>query len=105
MSFFGLTSRKRVDEGAKKLAREFSRSCPLPKHLSKASRHPEKQVEGALTEIYKQARAFREENRLGVLNKARFAKVFQDELAQLGYPPEVFTQVTTALVINALSGD
>ncbi len=105
MSFFGFASRKRVDEGAKKLAREFSRLCPVPEHLSKASRHPEKQVERALAEIYEQARAFQEKTRLGVLNRARFAKTFQDELAQLGYPPELFTKVTTALVINALSGD
>lgn len=104
MSFLGFTSRKRVDECAKNLAREFSRLCPLSEH-AKGGRNPEKKVEGALTEIYKQARAFRDENHPGVFNRARFAKVFQDELAGLGYPPELFTKVTTALVINALSGD
>ena len=104
MSFFGLTSRKRGDQCAKNLAREFSQWCPLSEP-AKGGRYSEKKVEGALAEIYRQAKAFRQENRLGVLNRARFAKVFQDELAGLGYPPELFTKVTTALVINALAGD
>ncbi|MFN7085117.1 MAG: hypothetical protein ACK4N4_00650 [Burkholderiales bacterium] len=104
MSIFGFTPRKRVDETAKKLAREFFRLCP-PAAPAKGGQPSEKKIESALAEIYKQAKAFRRENRLGVLNRARFAKVFQDELAALGYPSESFTKVTTALVINALSGD
>ena len=104
MSFFGFTSRKRVDECAKSLAIEFSRLCPLSEHV-KGGRNPEKKVEGALAELYKQARAFRQDNKLGVFSRARFAKVFQDELAGLGYLPELSAKVTTALVINALSGD
>ena len=104
MSFFGFTSRKRVDQCAKNLAMEFSRWCPLLEQ-AKGGRNPEKKVEAALAEIYQQARVFRQENKLGVFSRARFAKVFQDELAGLGYPQELSTQVTTALVINALSGD
>ncbi len=104
MSLFGFTSRKRVDECAKHLALEFSRLCPLSGHVN-SIKNAEKKVESALSGIYREARAFRRQNGLGVFRRARFAKVFQDELARLGYPPELFTKVTTALVVNALSGD
>ncbi len=103
MQLFKLTSRRRVDEAASDLAAEFSRLCPLPEKQS--GRPPsEKAIERALTEIYAQAQAFRQENRLGTFKRARFAKIFQEELTRRGYQAELVNIVTTALVVTTLSG-
>lgn len=102
MNFFGFTSRKSIDEAASRLARQFSESCPP---TPERGRDLEKRMAGALNDLYEGARQFRSECHLGVLNRARYAKAFQDELTRLGYPPDVVTKVTTALVINALSAD
>src|SRR5574340_775036 len=115
MRLFKLTPRKRVNECASRLAAEFSRHCPLPEDEPKASfegrlkhsgRAPsETAIERAMAEVFAQAKAFRQENRLGVLNRARLAKRFQAELSNMGYPSELVSQVTTALVAAALTGD
>lgn len=103
MKLVGLFSAKRVDDYAKNLAREFSARCPLPTDRQRAQ-IPQSKIDSALGEIFGQAQVFRRENRLGIFKRARFAKTFQDELAGLGYAPELVTKVTTALVVNALSG-
>jgi hypothetical protein len=55
--------------------------------------------------LYARAKAFRQEKRLGVINRARFAKSFQDELVSLGFAADLVSRVTTALVAAALSGN
>lgn len=106
MKFFNLASHKKVDEYARNLAQEFARVCPLSaKYSGKAVSPGEKKVEQALAGIYARAKAFRQEHRLGVLNRARLAKRFQAELSNMGYPSELVNQVTTALVAAALTGD
>jgi hypothetical protein len=104
MKLFKLTSGKLVDQCASELASEFSRLCPLPE---KQTGRPlsERSVERALKEVYGRAKAFRDGNRLGIFNRARLARVFQQELARRGYAPELVTKVTTSLVATALTGD
>lgn len=104
MILFRLTSRKLVDACAIDLASEFSRLCPLPE--KQAGRPPsEKAIERALTGIFAQAKTFRQDNRLGVFNRARLARIFQDELTRRGYAADLVSKVTTALVAAALTGD
>lgn len=103
MGLFKFTSGRRIDEFAKELAGEFSRLYPLS-GTAKGGRSSAKAVETALGQIYERAKAFREARRLGVLNRARLARSFQNELLRLGYPGEMVSKVTAALLANALSG-
>lgn len=104
MKLFNLTSGKKVDQCASDLASEFSRLCPLPE---KQPHRPlsEIAVERALTQIYARAKAFRQENRLGVFTRARLARAFQSELTKRGYASELVSKVTASLVAVALTGD
>lgn len=105
MALFNWVSRKQVDDCARILARDFSTLCPLSGENAGKATVAAKKVEGALNQIFTRAKSFRQENRLGVLKRARLAKTFQDELMGLGYPPEVINKVTTALVATALTAD
>jgi len=104
MGLFSFTSGKVVDGFARQLARDFFNECKRPDRATTKTKAFEKRADQALVGIYARAKAFREERRLGVINRARFAKGFQDELASLGMAPELVSRVTTALVTSALSG-
>lgn len=105
MKLFKFTSYKVVDAYAKELANDFFRLCAQPGSSASNNKLFEKKVEQALIGIFAQVKIFRKEHHLGIFNRARFAKVFQDEMMRMGYAPELVNEVTTALVAAALSGD
>jgi hypothetical protein len=105
MKLFGWTSNKVVDTRARELAQRLFVLCPQPKEFSKKkSAEFEKRIDGAMRDIFAQAKAFRAEHGLGIFKRARFAKIFQDELMRQGYDGATVGKVTTALVTAALSG-
>jgi hypothetical protein len=104
MNFFGFGSGKVVDGCARQLAQDFFKACSRPGPSSAKDKAFEKKADQVLLGIYARAKAFRVEQRLGIINRARFAKTFQDELVTLGYAPDLVSRVTTALVTTALSG-
>ena len=63
-----------------------------------------KTVEKALDNLYLEAGRFAQEQKLGVLRRAAFAKVIQNELIGLGYPVGLVAKVVNALMVNALVG-
>lgn len=103
MKLFRFTSGKVVDTFARQLAQDFFKSCERPDRSVAKDKAFDKKADQVLLSIYARAKAFREEHRLGVINRARFAKSFQDQLVSLGYSPELVGRVTTALVAAALS--
>lgn len=104
MKLFSFTSGKAVDAFARQLAQDFSNSCSRLGVGSGKDKAFDKKADQIMVGIYARAKAFRQEKRLGVINRARFAKSFQDELASLGLSPDLVSRVTTALVASALSG-
>ncbi len=104
MKFFSFTSGKVVDTFARQLAQDFVKSCSKPGVAPAKDKSFEKKADQVLISIYARAKAFRQEKKLGVINRARFAKSFQDELTHLGLCAELVGRVTTALVTTALSG-
>jgi hypothetical protein len=104
MKFFGFLTGKTVDAYARQLAQDFFKVCSRPMATSGKDKVFEKKADQVLLSIYVRAKAFRSEHRLSVINRARFAKSFQDEMLKLGYEPELAKRVTTALVTSALLG-
>lgn len=105
MALFGFTSGKVVDAFARQLAQDFFNACSKPGQGAARDKNFEKKADQVLIGIYARAKAFRQERSLWVINRARFAKAFQDELMQLGYAPDLVNRVTTALMAAALSGN
>lgn len=103
MRLFGFTSGKTVDAFARQLAQDFFNACQHPGRATAKDKAFEKKADQVLLGIYARAKAFRQEHRLGVINRARFAKSFQDELLALGYAQDLVTRVTKALVAAALA--
>jgi hypothetical protein len=91
-----------VQAKAGSLVAEFARVCPVPE---KALRNvTSKVVEKALGDLYLEAGRFVQEQKLGVLRRAVFAKLIQNEMIGLGYPVDVVTKVVNALTVSALVG-
>lgn len=84
------------------LVKDFAVNCPPPSQAGNR-KVSEKLVQQALSQLYAQAKAVTTRYRMGVIRRALFAKVFQDELRQLGYPSELVSKITGALTINALT--
>jgi hypothetical protein len=106
MKLFSIGLGKLVDAYAKEAAHDLIRLCPLPAEFSKKNKLVfEQKVDHTLVEVFVRVKSFRKEHRLGIFKRARFAKIFQDELTLLGYDPELVSKVTAALVATALAGD
>lgn len=104
MKLFGFTPGKAVDVYARQLAQDFFKACSRPMATSGKDKVFEKKADQVLLSLYARAKAFRMEKRLGIVNRARMAKSFQDEMLKLGYAPDLAKRVTTALVTSALLG-
>lgn len=97
-----MLSGKPLRERAASLVQSFSDHCPLPG----ARRKPlsNREIERALEALYREAAVFSREQRLGIVNRARFAKAFQDELLGRGYPADLVMKITSAVSAKALAG-
>jgi hypothetical protein len=61
-------------------------------------------IESGLKRFYEAARIEREQNRLGVINRARVAFGLQQRLLDAGYPPALVKQVLFAMLVSAFVG-
>jgi hypothetical protein len=83
----------------------FERFCrELPLQVPGARARSTTQVETALQRFYAEARAQREERRLGIIGRARVAFALQQRLLKAGYPAGLVRQVLFALLAVAFSG-
>ena len=96
----GLLKGGRIDEFSRQLATEFSRRYPLDMHRG-SDKKGEKKLGRALNYVYKEARGFARERRLGVYGTARLGNGFKWALKEMGYRQEFVDEATKGLILNA----
>ena len=99
----------RIQEVCERLATFFIQVVPLRQEVVKGRKRPSASeiasgVESGLLRFYDAARAEREQQRLGVLGRARVAFGLQQRLLDAGYPPALVKQVLFAMLMSAFVG-
>ena len=80
----------------------FARNCPPPAKIGNQA-IPEKKVAKAFDALYAEAASFSLEKKLGIIGRARFAKVLQEELLRQKYPEDLISRIVGAVTANALA--
>jgi len=93
----------KVQELAAQLFRRFQTILPLIPQR-KAQKIPPKKVQEQLERFYAEARAQREEQRLGLIGKARVVFCLQQHMMDAGYPPELVRKVLFSLLLSSFVG-
>jgi len=96
---FGLFRDKGLEDFAREMARELSSRVPLDTLDAKRAGNPKFKatLARALQQLFAKVRGYCRDHNVGLLKKARLTKVFQDELAGLGYPKDFVREVTLVL--------
>ncbi len=97
---FGLLQGKRIDEFSRELAREFARRYPLDLAQAGPGKKRDKKLGRALDHVYRQARDYRKERRLGIYGTARLGNGFKWELREMGYRPDFIDEATKGLILK-----
>lgn len=98
MLFFKFSGRK-IDAFAGQLAQQIAAKYPPELDTTSKKAIPEKRLTRILEEVFVAARAFKDENKLGLYKKARLSNSFRWELSQLGYSPEFIELATEGMVV------
>lgn len=94
-----------VQEAGEQLFSSFQTVLPLVAGTRKGPKKLAlKTVEEGLRKFYAEARAQREQRRLGVIARARVAFYLQQRLIDSGYPPELVRQVLFSMLLSAFVG-
>lgn len=91
---------KHIDTFARQLAREFASRYPLEMANQTPDKKQEKRLGRTLNHVYRQAREFGQDRRLGVYGTARLGNGFKWELKELGYRPEFIEEATKGLILS-----
>ena len=91
---------KRVDEFSRELAREFASRYPLELAKRRPDKKRDKKLGRALNHVYKQARDYRNDRRLGIYGTARLGNGFKWELKEMGYQQEFIDEATKGLILS-----
>lgn len=91
---------KHIDEFARDLAREFASRYPLEMAKGSPDKKQEKKLGRALNYVYRQAREFRHDRRLGVYGTARLGNGFKWELREMGYQYDFIEEATNGLILS-----
>lgn len=96
---FGLFRDEELERFARGLAKEIGRRVPPASVTEARAANPgfEATLGRAFQHVFTSVRNYCREHKVGVLKKARLSKIFQDELAALGYRADFVKQVTLAL--------
>lgn len=102
-------AKKQIQEVCERLATFFIQAVPRQQALVKGRKQPSAGdlaagVESGLRRFYEVARAEREQQRLGVIGRARVAFGLQQRLFEAGYPPVLVKQVLFAMLMSAFVG-
>lgn len=98
MPFFKISGKK-IDTFAGQLAQQIAARYPPEFDIGAKKAIPEKRLTRILEEVFVAARAFKDENKLGLYKKARLSNSFRWELTQLGYSPEFIELATEGMVV------
>ena len=94
-----------VQEAGEQLFSSFQTVLPLAAGKQKRPQKLAlKAVEEGLRKFYAEARAQREQRRLGVIARARVAFYLQQRLIDSGYPSDLVRQVLFAMLLSAFVG-
>lgn len=97
---FGLLQGKRIDEFSRELAQEFARRYPLDLAQAGPGKKRDKKLGRALDHVYRQARDYRKERRLGIYGTARLGNGFKWELREMGYRSDFIDEATKGLILK-----
>ena len=89
-----------IDSFSRELAREFASRYSLELAAGLSDKKRDKKLGRALNYVYKQARDFKHERRLGVYATARLGNGFKWELRELGYQHGFIEEATKGLVLS-----
>jgi hypothetical protein len=91
---------KHIDAFSRELAQEFARRYSLEMAQEPPDKKMGRKLDRALTVVYRQAREFRKDRRLGVYGTARLGNGFKWELKEMGYRQDFIEQATKGLILN-----
>jgi len=91
---------KHIDEFSCELAREFASRYPLKIAKGSPDKKQEKKLGRALNYVYRQAREFHQDRRLGVYGTARLGNGFKWELREMGYQHDFIEEATNGLILS-----
>ncbi len=96
---FGLFRDKGLEDFAREMARELSSRIPPGTLDPERVANPKFKaaLASALQHLFANVQGYCRDHDVGLLKKARLSKVFQDELAGLGYPKNFVREVTLIL--------
>lgn len=97
--FFLKKSGKKIDAFAGQLAQQIASKYPPEFDTGSKKAIPEKRLTRILEEVFIAARAFKDENKLGLYKKARLSNSFRWELTKLGYTAEFIELATEGMVV------
>jgi hypothetical protein len=94
---------RKIDDFSRQLAQQFASRFPAEMSTVSSGKKQEKKLGRALNHVYKQARDFKRDRRLGVYATARLGNGFKWELREMGYEHEFVEELTRGLILNVRS--
>ena len=91
---------RKIDDFSRQLAEQFASRYPPELSAASPNKKQEKKLGRALNHVYKQARSFKQDRRLGVYGTARLGNGFKWELREMGYQHEFIEEATRGLILN-----
>jgi hypothetical protein len=91
---------RKIDDFSRQLAQQLASRYPPEMSTESPSRKQEKKLGRALNHVYRQARDFKQDRRLGVYGTARLGNCFKWELREMGYKHDFIEEATRGLILN-----
>lgn len=91
---------RQIDDFSRELAAQLASRYPPELSSRTPNKKREKKLGRALNHIYKQAREFTHERRLGVYGRARLGNGFKWELREMGYEHDFIEDATRGLILE-----
>jgi len=104
MGFLSLFSRKNITAFAKELADGVAKRYPATLDVSPEKRVSEARLTRILEETLAKATSFQQEQKLGMLGKAKLGNEFRWRLKELGYTDKFIEVATEGLMVYVTRG-
>lgn len=91
---------RKIDDFSRQLAEQFASRYPPELSAESPNKKREKKLGRALNHVYKLARDFKHDRRLGVYGTARLGNGFKWELREMGYRHDFIEEATKGLILN-----
>ncbi|NIM28564.1 MAG: hypothetical protein GWN21_14900 [Gammaproteobacteria bacterium] len=91
---------RQIDDFSRELAAQLASRYPPELSSATPSKKRDKKLGRALNHVYRQARDFTRERRLGVYGRARLGNGFKWELREMGYQQAFVEDATKGLILQ-----